>query len=146
MARWRESSGCIVIGAKLQGASLQEAELQWALLIRAQLQGASLRGAKLEGASLEEANLQGANLAPKRLPNVAELHGASLAGAQLQGASFSDSLLDQVDMRFAKVWRTSFRGNYFRAAVLEDGLDDSAASKDEFAALLADLSEVVPEG
>jgi hypothetical protein len=125
-------------GAQLQGASLDGVRLEGASLFRARLQGASLLLAQLQGASLFEAQLQGALLYE------APLQGASLEGARLQGADFRKSTFAGTNMRNAAVWRTSFE-NASLTAVLEDGVKESALTKEELATLKAMITEV-PEG
>jgi hypothetical protein len=125
-------------GTRLQGASLIGAQLQGASLDSAQLQGASLNHAQLQGAMLIGAQLRGAMLIG------AQLQGASLFRAQLQGADFGSATLAGTDMSRAALWRTNFEGASL-AAVFEDGLEQKANSKDEFASLKAAIINEVPE-
>jgi pentapeptide repeat protein len=81
-------------------------------------QGADLASAQLQGASLEDAGLQGANF-----------RGSRLAGTNLRGAA---------------VWRASLE-NASLTAVFEDGVKESASSKDRFVGLKAWIMKNVPE-
>jgi uncharacterized protein YjbI with pentapeptide repeats len=133
-----ELHGVNLTWVQLQGARLDRAQLQGASLYDAQLQGASLDRAQLQGASLDRAQLQGASLA------YTQLQGASLEGTQLQGVDFKGSTLAGTDMS-AAVSRTNF-DNASLTADFEDGLKESALSKDKFAAVKAEIMKEVPEG
>jgi uncharacterized protein YjbI with pentapeptide repeats len=140
--------GASLFNVNLQGATLFEAQLQCASLVNAELQGASLRGAQLQGAWLFNPELQGASLRGALLEGAslrgALLEGASLEDTRLQGADFRNSTFAGTNMRNAVVWRTSFE-NASLTAVLEDGVKESALTKDELATLQAMIKEV-PEG
>ena len=131
--------GTSLLGTQLQGASLSQARLQGALLERAQFQGADLERAQLQGAALDNATLQGALL------KGAQLQGASLKGAYLQGTDFQKSTLVGTTVGEAKVWRTSFADSTV-TNVFEDGLEESAISKEEFAIVKSTIMKEVPEG
>jgi hypothetical protein len=136
-----------LVEARLQGASLGFAQLQGASLVEARLQGALLDGAQLQGASLSFAQLQGALLKYAELQdaslNEAQLQGASFHRAQLQGAEFGKSTLAGTNISGAKVWRTSFEDASL-AAVFDYGLEGSAISKGDFAALRATILKHAP--
>jgi hypothetical protein len=130
--------GVILYGAQLQGASLVNAKLQGVWLANAELQGAALDGAWLEGASLDDAWLQGASFVE------AQLQGASLDNVKLQGANFYGSTFAGTKLRDAAVWRTNFAAASL-TAVYEDGVKESALTKDEFATLNAMIMNDVPD-
>jgi len=136
---YAQLQGASLIEARLQGASLAYAQLQGASLESAQLQGATLTYAQLQGASLIEAQLQGASL------GATNLQGATLESAQLQGANFQESTLIGTNMSDAAVWRTNFE-HASLTAIFEDGVKESAPTKDYFAALQAMIMKEVPEG
>jgi uncharacterized protein YjbI with pentapeptide repeats len=146
---YAQLQGASLWKALLHGASLEEAQLQGASLEVAQLHGASLNFAHVQGASLDSAELYGASLDGAELQGasleMAQLEGASLDSAKLQGANFRESSLAGTNMRDAAVWRASFAGASLDA-IFEDGLQDEALSRDQFAALRTDIITKIPEG
>ncbi len=91
-------SGADLTGADLSGSNLamEKAELR-ADLSNALLVDAKLRSSSLVGADLRGANLRGADLA------MTNLSGANLQGADLIGATLTWAILDEADLRTARV-------------------------------------------
>ena len=109
--------------ADLSEADLSNAKLQNTNFYCANLYGANLAGADLSGESIHESgrftNLAGALLLKVNFGKVGG-KASSLARTDLVKATMSESVLEDTDLRGAKLWET----NLFRATLVRVTVDD----------------------
>jgi len=100
------------VGAKFDGSDLSEADLRSTTLQYAQFrtlnnQPTCLRAADLRGTLLRNTNFQGADLTGAKFGDLAEAGG------------YPEAMLDDTDLRGAKLFRANSKGCYFDSTKLE---------------------------